>query len=77
MKFQHNNITVEAYRQGKAFVIRVREVLPRTERVDVEYVYPEDAREIFEAVCRRIAAGVRCPVWCFADYYDKHAELFY
>ena len=77
MKFQHNNITVEAYGQGGAFVIRVREVLPRTERVDVEFVCPEDVTEMFEAVCRRISAGARCPVWCSADYYDKHAELFY
>ena len=77
MKFRHNNITVEAYGQGGVFVIRVREVLPRTERVDVEFVCPEDVTEIFEAVCRRIAAGVHCPDWRYPDYSDKHAELFY
>lgn len=73
------NFTVELDKHFNEFMIVVREKLLRVgdERVDFEYIHPEDVTEIFDAVCRRIVAGAHCPDWRFPDYSDKHAELFY
>lgn len=74
----HNNIIVELFHTKSNVGVRVIERLRVADRVDIEFCETEeDAVELYKTVCRRVCEGMHVPVWCFADYYEKHAELFY